>query len=107
MTYGGQADLLRSRLDAIIDMDHALLKLPRTIDWSFLEERFGASTRTSRSAAAADAADGRTYHLKHTYDLFDEVLCERWVENLHVLFQAKRCEASSPHRRCGVMTILS
>ena len=43
----GQADLLRSRLDAIIDMNHALVKLARTIDWSFLEERFGAITRTS------------------------------------------------------------
>ncbi|MDA9504845.1 hypothetical protein XI09_08955 [Bradyrhizobium sp. CCBAU 11386] len=38
----GQADLLRSRLDAIIDINHALVKLSRTIDWSFLEERFGA-----------------------------------------------------------------
>jgi hypothetical protein len=38
----GQADLLRSRLDAIIDMDHALVKLSRTIDWSFLEQQFGA-----------------------------------------------------------------
>lgn len=44
----GQADLMRSRLDAIIDMNHALVKLARTIDWSFLEERFGRSTRTSR-----------------------------------------------------------
>jgi transposase, IS5 family len=39
---GGQGDLLRSRLDAIIDMDHALVKLARTIDWSFLAQRFGA-----------------------------------------------------------------
>src|SRR5260221_879917 len=38
----GQADLLRSRLDAIIDMNHALVKLARTIDWSFLEVRVGA-----------------------------------------------------------------
>ena len=38
----GQSDLLRSRLDAIIDMDHALVKLARTIDWGFLEERFGS-----------------------------------------------------------------
>ncbi|WP_316399173.1 hypothetical protein [Bradyrhizobium sp. 33ap4] len=38
----GQADLLRSQLGAIIDMDHALVKLSRTIDWSFLEERFCA-----------------------------------------------------------------
>ncbi|WP_156795781.1 hypothetical protein [Bradyrhizobium icense] len=28
----GQADLLRSRLDAFIDMNHALVKLTRTID---------------------------------------------------------------------------
>jgi hypothetical protein len=38
----GQADLLRSRLDAIIDMGHPLVKLAATIDWSFLEQRFGA-----------------------------------------------------------------
>jgi transposase, IS5 family len=38
----GQGDLLRSRLDAVIDMEHALVRLARTIDWSFLEERFGA-----------------------------------------------------------------
>ena len=38
----GQTDLLRSRLDAIIDMAHPLVKLAQTIDWSFLEERFGA-----------------------------------------------------------------
>jgi hypothetical protein len=58
----GQADLLRSRLDAIIDMDHALVKLSRTIDWSFLQERSARSARTSGPAAAADAADGRTCH---------------------------------------------
>ena len=39
---GGQTDLLRSRLDAIIDMGHPLVKLSRTIDWSFLEQKFGA-----------------------------------------------------------------
>jgi IS5 family transposase len=38
----GQSDLLRSRLDAIIDVSHALVKLARTIDWSFLEQKFGA-----------------------------------------------------------------
>jgi hypothetical protein len=33
---------VKSRLDAIIDIDHALVKLARTIDWSFLEQRLGA-----------------------------------------------------------------
>jgi hypothetical protein len=42
-TRHGQTDLLRSRLDAIIDMEHALVRLARTIDWPFLEERFGAA----------------------------------------------------------------
>ena len=37
----GEQDLFRSRLDQVIDMDHALAKLARTIDWGFLEEKFG------------------------------------------------------------------
>ena len=37
----GDQDLFRSRLDQIIDMDHPLAKLARTVDWPFLEGRFG------------------------------------------------------------------
>src|SRR5207302_9366628 len=40
-----EQDLFRSRLDQIIDMKHALVKLGRAIDWRFLEERFGAVYR--------------------------------------------------------------
>ena len=43
-----EQDLFRSRLDQIIDMNHALVKLARAIDWRFLERRFGQSTPTSR-----------------------------------------------------------
>jgi hypothetical protein len=32
----GKQDLFRSRLDQIIDMNHALVKLARAIDWRFL-----------------------------------------------------------------------
>jgi hypothetical protein len=38
----GEQDLFRSRLDQIIDLQHALVRLARTIDWRFLEEKFGA-----------------------------------------------------------------
>ena len=34
----GEQDLFRSRLDQLIDLDHALVKLAKTIDWRFLEE---------------------------------------------------------------------
>ena len=55
----GEQDLFRSRLDQVINMDHALVKLARTIDWGFLEEKFGAVyTDGSGPAAAADPADG-------------------------------------------------
>ena len=37
-----EQDLFRSRLDQIIDMKHALVKLGRAIDWGFLEQTFGA-----------------------------------------------------------------
>src|SRR5262249_60627833 len=37
-----EQDLFRSRLDQIIDMNHALVKLARTIDWRVLGGEFGA-----------------------------------------------------------------
>jgi transposase, IS5 family len=43
-----EQDLFRSRLDQIIDMNHALGKLARAIDWRFLEESSERSTPTSR-----------------------------------------------------------
>ena len=39
----GQNDFLRARLDQIADLNHALAKLARQVDWGFLEQRFGAA----------------------------------------------------------------
>jgi IS5 family transposase len=38
---GGQRDLFRARLEQIVDMRHPLAKLAATVDWGFLEQRFG------------------------------------------------------------------
>lgn len=83
----GQTDLLRSRLDAIIDLGHPLVKLARTIDWSFLEQQFGVvyEDRPGRPPLPTRLMAGLAI-LKHTYDLSDEVLCERWVENPYYQF---------------------
>jgi IS5 family transposase len=78
----GQSDFFRSRLDQIVDMNHALAKLGWQIDWGFLETQFGAAyadgpgqpplpTRLMAGLAI----------LKHTFNLSDERLCEVWVEN--------------------------
>ena len=78
----GKQDLFRSRLDQIIDLNHALAKLARTIDWSFLEERFGAvyTDGPGQPPLPTRLMAGLAI-LKHTFDLSDEALCERWVEN--------------------------
>jgi IS5 family transposase len=83
----GQTDLLRSRLDAIIDMGHPLVKLAVTIDWSFLEQRLGAvyEDKPGRPPLPTRLMAGLSI-LKHTYDVSDEVLCERWVENPYYQF---------------------
>ena len=78
----GEQDLFRSRLDQIIALNHPLVKLAKTVDWGFLEERFGAvyqdgpgqpplPTRLMAGLAG----------LKHTFDLSEEVLCARRLEN--------------------------
>ena len=83
----GEQDLFRSRLDAIIDMRHALVKLARTIDWRFLEGAFGAVyTDGPGSPPLPTRLMAGLAILKHTYDLSDEVLCERWVENPYYQF---------------------
>src|SRR6266704_6584069 len=74
---GGEQDLFRSRLDQIIDMNHALVKLARTIDWRFLEEKLGAvyTDKPGQPPLPTRLMAGLAI-LKHTYDLSDEALCD-------------------------------
>jgi transposase, IS5 family len=78
----GQSDLFRARLDQIVDLNHALAKLARAIDWSFLEQAFGAAYTDApgRPPLPTRLMAGLSI-LKHMHDLSDEVLCERWREN--------------------------
>ena len=78
----GQADLFRARLDQIISLEHALVRLGRAIDWRFLETRFGAvySDAAGQPPLPTRLMAGLAI-LKHTYDLSDEALCARWLEN--------------------------
>ena len=83
----GEQDLFRSRLDQIIDMQHALAKLARAVDWRFLEERFGEvyTDKPGHPPLPTRLMAGLAI-LKHTYDLSDEALCEGWVENPYFQF---------------------
>jgi IS5 family transposase len=85
--YSGQSDFFRARVDQIVDLGHPLAKLALTIDWRFLEERFGAvySDKPAQPPLPTRLMAGLSI-LKHTHDLSDEELCARWVEN--PLYQA-------------------
>lgn len=70
------------RLDEIIDATHVLAKLNEAIDWRLLEGRLGP--------AAGSDVEGRPTQarllvglaiLRQLYDLTDEALYDRWLEN--------------------------
>ncbi|ACP22469.1 putative transposase of disrupted insertion sequence (plasmid) [Sinorhizobium fredii NGR234] len=78
----GEQDLFRSRLDQIINMKHELVRLAQAIDWPVLEARFGTvySDGAGMPPLPTRLMAGLAI-LKHTFNLSDEALCERWVEN--------------------------
>src|SRR5262245_7779067 len=79
---GGQTDLFRARLDQTIDLKHPLVKLARVVDWQFLKETFGDvyTDGPGQPPLPTQLMAGLAI-LKHTYDLSDEQVCDRWVEN--------------------------
>ena len=78
----GEQDLFRARLDQILNMQHELVRLAQEIDWPLLEERFGEvySDGPGMPPLPTRLMAGLAI-LKYTFDLADEVLCDRWVEN--------------------------
>jgi IS5 family transposase len=78
----GEQDLFRARLDQIINMQHELVKLAKAISWRFIEERCGEvySDGPGMPPLPTRLMAGLAI-LKHTFDLSDEELCARWVEN--------------------------
>lgn len=78
----GQSDFFKARLDQIVDMQHELAKLGRQVDWRFLEESFGeAYADTAGHPPLPTRLMAGLAILKHTYNLSDEALCARWLEN--------------------------
>ena len=78
----GQNDLFKARLDQIIDLGHELVLLALAIDWRFLEASFGTaySGEPGQPPLPVRRMAGLAI-LKHTFNLSDEELTARWVEN--------------------------
>jgi IS5 family transposase len=78
----GQDDLFRARLDQIIDMRHELVRLAGLIDWSLIGTRLGDmyADGPGQPPLPIRLMAGLAI-LKHTFNLSDEELVARWVEN--------------------------
>jgi transposase, IS5 family len=78
----GAQDMFRSRLDQIINLKHALVRLSKTVSWSFIETKCGeVYTDGPGMPPLPTRLMAGLAILKHTFDLSDEELCDRWVEN--------------------------
>lgn len=83
----GEQDLFRSRLDQIINLKHELVKLSRAISWAAIEERCGeVYTDGPGMPPLPTRLMAGLAILKHTFDLGDEELCARWIENPYFQF---------------------
>jgi IS5 family transposase len=75
-------DLFRARLRNQLDLKRPLVRLAELIEWQRFETAFGAlyHETAGRPGKPMRLMVGLTY-LKHTYNLSDDQVCERWVEN--------------------------
>lgn len=77
-----QEDMFRSQLVNLLDTGHPLFKLADRINWSVFEQEWSELfvSSTGRPAAAPRLIAGLLY-LQHAYNLSDEAVVARWVEN--------------------------
>ena len=100
-----QDDLLRPRLTDMIDLRHELAKLAELIDWEFFEQEWAGFFPSSvgRPATSPRLIAGLLY-LQHAFDLSDEAVVGRWVENPYYqhfcgeAFSGKRSPGPFPRR---------
>lgn len=78
----GQQELFRSRLENLVDHNHALIILADKVNWEFFDEKFGSdfSDDTGRPALRTRLMVGLQY-LKYLYSESDENVVKRFLEN--------------------------
>lgn len=80
--YDPTPDLFRSELRSIINLQHELCQLAELVDWDNHEKTFEKffESHTGNPAIPTRLIVG-LFYLKHTFQLSDEELVARWVEN--------------------------
>lgn len=100
----GSGDKFRARLDQIIDMRHALVRLAQKIDWKWIDaelvDRFSGK---GRPATETRFMVGLLI-LKHMFALSDQGVCERWVYDPYFQYFTGEefFQHAFPHERSGL-----
>ncbi len=80
--HSAQKEMFRVELAGLVDLGHPLVKLGEKIDWAVFEEPLG---RTFDGKSGAPGINLRLmvalHYLKYQYNLSDEAVVARWVEN--------------------------
>ncbi len=80
--HNPQGDLFKTELIRIIDLNHALVRLGKEVDWKRLDEVFGKTyCEDNGRPAASTRLMVALHYLKYTFNLSDEDVVEAWVEN--------------------------
>ena len=78
-----QGDLFKSRLSKQLDPSHEILTLSKAISWEVLEEKINVllpNKKDGQPPKPVRLIVGMLM-LQHVYNLSDEAIVERWVEN--------------------------
>lgn len=78
----GMEDMFRHRLENLLDRRHPLIRLAQEIDWSVFSQSFGGlyDAELGRPGLPIRLLVALQY-LKHAFDMSDEEVVRRWVEN--------------------------
>lgn len=78
-------DMFSSRLDTMLDMRHELVKLAQIMPWDTLRDAVGHKLPAMPAGKGRPPLPARLMlgllYLKYAYDLSDEAVCKRWLEN--------------------------
>jgi IS5 family transposase len=79
--HTSQMDFVRMELKDLIDRRHELVKLALQMNWQEFEEDFGATYKDFGRPGVPTRLMAGLHYLKWAYDLSDEEVVARWVEN--------------------------
>jgi hypothetical protein len=78
-----ERELFRTRLEDLINPNHELALLAKTIDWQYFEDEFKSCYSTTGAPSVPIRTMVGCLLLKHLYNLGDEKVPEYWVRDVY------------------------